>query len=339
MTACGANPQREDSFVAAAIWGSPTRSNEAVATQAEPEPTFNPMASPALARSKPLFGQEMKVVKFNWPWTSKRKVPNARRGFDVNFPPFEQYVFTAHARQNAIDLVPGWNVDIARIANAAAAPAGAYDDSRIRWAIEQFGDLADQRVLEIGPMEANHTYLLERAGAKVHSVEANKLGFLKCLIAKEILGLRATFSLAEANDWLRQSTEKYDFIVACGILYHMRDPVAFLELLAGRSSSIFLWTHVVSDDECASATSNRHPYFSVEQRHGLNIRLFARSYLLSPQAPEFCGGVYDQPRWMMKEDLLALLAALGFDDVRVSHEEAHHANGPAMAIYAQKARE
>ena len=53
--------------------------------------------------------------------------------------------------------------------------------------------------MKIGPMEAAHTWRLEGAGARVEAVEANRMAFLKCLVARELLDLEAKFFLAEIN--------------------------------------------------------------------------------------------------------------------------------------------
>jgi hypothetical protein len=257
----------------------------------------------------------------------------------VNLIELAQYVRSADERQNAVDLVPGWNCAFPAEAGVNAGRGVLFDDARISWAIEQFGDIHERSVLEIGPMEANHTFMLEKAGAVVHAVEANKLAFLKCLIAKEILGLRAKFSLAEANEWLRKSTTNYDLIVACGVLYHMHDPVTFLELLTRRSSAIFIWTHVVSLKEMKFALTSDKPHFVVEQRHGLTIRLFPRFYQNAPADPAFCGGVFDKPHWMLTEDILLVLGAAGFNEINLWEEGRDHPNGPAISLFARKKRE
>lgn len=279
------------------------------------------------------------MVKFRWPLSSRTETPRPRSGVELDLTELAQYVRSADDRQNAVDLIPGWNCALPPEAGANTGSGALYDDARIHWAMEQFGDIRGRRVLELGPMEASHTYMLEKAGAVVHAVEANKLAFLKCLIAKELLDLRAKFSLAEANEWLRNSTVDYDLVVACGVLYHMRDPMTFLELVARRTTAIFLWTHFVDEDELKSAMIGDKPYFSVEQRNGLAIRLFSRSYINAQADPAFCGGVFDMPRWMLKEDILSALAAFGFDDVVIRPDNgAGHSNGPAMSIFARKTR-
>lgn len=265
---------------------------------------------------------------------SKRK--QTPSGVGLDFVSFKQYVSSGDYRRNAIDLIPGWNHSLPPDPGAEGGGERFWCDDRVAWAIEQHGGVSGAHVLEIGPMEATHTCQLERAGARVDAVEANRLAFLKCLVAKEILDLKAKFFLAEVNDWMRQSTQLYDLVVACGVLYHMRDPLALLELCARKAPALFLWTHYVADSERERAAQAQSPYYSTDRRLGFDVRLFERSYLGAEQADKFCGGVFDNPRWMFRDDLPEALAALGYDDIRIGHEDLTHRNGPAFCIYARR---
>jgi len=277
------------------------------------------------------------LLRLTWPpGRPKTAGVRARAGVKVDLVEFDQYVLSGDEKRNAVELVPGWNHRLPPEAGVEIGSGSLYDDFRVTWAIEQFGGVSGRSVLEIGPMEASHTYMLERAGACVHAVEANKLAFLKCLVAKEILGLKARFSLAEINEWLRASSATYDLIFACGVLYHMRDPVTLLELLAQRTCAIFLWTHFATEEEIRLAEAARAPHLRREKRLGQTIRLVRRPYHGSAERPGFCGGVFDEPSWMPKQDLLDVLMALGFDDVRIAFEQLDHPYGPALSVFARK---
>ena len=58
--------------------------------------------------------------------------------------------------------------------------------------------------LELGPLEAGHSYILDRAGAlEVLAIEANRRAFLKCLVVKEMIGLPSVrFVLGDFNEFL-----------------------------------------------------------------------------------------------------------------------------------------
>ena len=227
------------------------------------------------------------MLRFEWPCLARRSsAPRRAPGVKVNLAEFDQYVRSADEVQNAVDLVPGWNNPLPPDAGAkAGGGCGLFTDPRVVWAIEQFGDIRGAKVMEIGPMEASHTYMLEQAGAQVRAVEANKLAYIKCLIVKEMLGLKARFSLAEINEWLRATTGDYDLVFACGVLYHMRDPVTLLELLAQRTSAIYLWTHYATEKEVQLAEANEYPYLVRERRLGLDLREIGPCLLRSREKP------------------------------------------------------
>jgi len=47
-----------------------------------------------------------------------------------------------------------------------------------------------KKVLELGPLEGAHTYMLEKAGGDVLSIEGNHGAYIRCLIVKNFYGLK-----------------------------------------------------------------------------------------------------------------------------------------------------
>ena len=258
------------------------------------------------------------------------------------------YEFSAPSYQNAIDLVPGWNHAFAPELGLNAGPAYMYEDPRIHWAAQQFGSLEGKRVLELGPLEASHTSLLERLGARrIDAIEANKLAYLRCLIAKEILGLRR--SRFHLGDFLRslQAPTRYDMIVACGVLYHMADPLLLLERMAARTNALYLWTHYFDEAEMPLSDPRRGAFRSPEPPHteysektqfnGVDMTLHLRSYFRAWQNSKYCGGPVDRHFWLEKDQLIAALRALGFTELAFADVAPDHPNGPAISIFARRA--
>src|SRR5580704_19164484 len=111
---------------------------------------------------------------------------------------FDRYVSSEPCLQNAVDAVAGWNTMFPPQYEVKAGSLACYNDARIAWAMECFGSLEGRHVLELGPLEGGHTSMLDAAGARVDAIEANQLAFIRCLIAKEILGLtRVKFWLGD----------------------------------------------------------------------------------------------------------------------------------------------
>ena len=79
----------------------------------------------------------------------------------------ERYVAGIPRDQNAIDLFAGeWSSRFpADHPDLTGGLAGLYEDDRVLWAVQQLGGLKDRRVLELGPLEAGHSYMAEQLGA------------------------------------------------------------------------------------------------------------------------------------------------------------------------------
>jgi hypothetical protein len=253
----------------------------------------------------------------------------------------DEYIVGMPSAQNAVDALPGWNAALPDYVGATAGPGVFYNDPRILWSLEQFGSIEGCKVLELGPLEASHTYILERNGAAlIHAIEANKLSFLRCLVVKELLDLqRAKFFLGDFTKWLEHTPERYDLIIASGVLYHMESPVRLLELLAASCDAFYLWTHYASEEAMPPGDPRRSVFVGpveIQECHGVQVRLYKRSYHGAWQDKAFCGGMHDLHRWMEKEDILTIIRALGFADIRIAHDEPAHQNGPSLSIFARR---
>lgn len=255
----------------------------------------------------------------------------------------DEYVDALPSAQHAIDLVPGWNHSLPPETGIVAGASPFYGDPRIVWGMAQFGSLEGKQVLELGPLEASHTYMLHEAGAaRVLAIEANKLAFMRCLIVKEILRLsRAEFLLGDCQKWLAQTAETYDLIVACGVLYHMNEPVKLIENMCAHSDAVLIWTHYFDEQDLPPEDLRRAPFSGelvTQHVRGLDVRLHERRYFGAWRDKKFCGGTHDVHYWMEKKDILDLLRVLGFDDIRLTHEQPDHPYGPAFTLFARRSQ-
>lgn len=253
----------------------------------------------------------------------------------------DEYVAGMPNPQNAIDILPGWCHALPPQVKVKAGPGSFYSDGRITWAIQQYGPLKGRKILELGPLEGSHTYMLEKQEPDfIHAIEANKTAFLRCLVVKELLDLkRARFFLGDCVAWLQETKQDYDFIIASGVLYHMGDPLRLLELIATKSDAFFLWTHYFDDSVMPLGDPRRKAFLETsktEMFHGVPVRLHQRSYFSAWQSKAFCGGTHDLHYWIDKNDILAAIRALGFEDVRIAHDNPAHENGPSFSIFAKR---
>ncbi|UCI10438.1 hypothetical protein [Mesorhizobium sp. B1-1-8] len=72
---------------------------------------------------------------------------------------------------------------VCAVPGAGVGTVPLFQDARVQWAIEKAGGVAGKRILELGPLEGAHTYMLSQAGAtSVLGLEANTRCFLKTLL-------------------------------------------------------------------------------------------------------------------------------------------------------------
>ena len=253
----------------------------------------------------------------------------------------DHYVIKPPSAQNAIDSVPGWTSAMPPETGLRAGAATLFADARIAWLLQDCVQIAGKSVLELGPLEGLHTYMLARAGAaKIDAIEANALAFVRCLITKEVLKIeRANFFLGDFLAGLDATSERYDLVVASGVLYHSQDPVRLLELIAAKADTLYLWTHYFDETAMPKDDLRRLPFSEtskVREACGVTVRLYERSYQKAWRDPSFCGGMHNMHYWMERTDLLNLLTALGFGRLSIQHEEPDHQNGPSFSIFAER---
>jgi hypothetical protein len=243
---------------------------------------------------------------------------------------FDGYEDRLPTNQNAVDILPGWNMSFPTSFNVQAGTLPLFADDRIHWAIERFGEISGRRVLELGPLNAGHTVMLDQAGAKIEAIEANKKAYLMCLITKEIFGLsNAKFYLGDFVKWLEQIDTSYDLIVASGVLYHMLDPLRLLRAIAMRTEALYLWTLCVTNDTLTPS--------KVVSINEVPIRLYLQSYENIESNDDFCGGMENEHYLMHRDDILAALKALGFSSLTLAHENPDHLRGgPTFSVFARK---
>jgi hypothetical protein len=123
-------------------------------------------------------------------------------------------------------------------------------------------------------------------------------------------------------EYLRTDSMRFDICIASGVLYHMRSPVELIHLLARRSDRLFLWTHYYDPAPIS--------------RNGPVAERFRGECAV--QWNGFCGGSESHSYWMSREEILACLRWLGFEDVRIAFEEPEFAHGPCFALAALRHR-
>jgi SAM-dependent methyltransferase len=257
-------------------------------------------------------------------------------------PILDQYVRSAPSEANAVNVFKGewWSALPGRLAGVPAGNLPLFDDKRMHWAIQTLGGVAGRSVLELGPMEAGHTWMLEQAGAaSIVAIEANSRCFLKCLIVKEVVGLhKARFLHGDFEEYLRGPAERFDAVIASGVLYHMRNPVELLQNIARVTDRVFIWSHYYAAEPIEAIPHMRHRFGThTEGEHGgFRHTLHRYQYGDFLDTNRFSGGTEDFSNWLSREDLLAALRHVGFTDIVIGEEEVVHTNGPCMSLVARR---
>lgn len=295
-----------------------------------------------MAGFKAAQGNELKAYSM-LNWLGKLRQPN-RAGGSLRETVFDQYELRRPGYQNAIDALPGWSSAFPDHLNLRAGNHPLFADTRIAWALEQFGAIEGKTILEVGPLEGMHTYMLNaQRPLRVDAVEANRLCFLRCLVSREILNIdRARFLLGDIQEWLDEGDEVYDLAIASGVLYHMADPAGFLKNISAKARALYIWTHYFDEGAMPDGDVRRAPFsgrVEIKTVDGTNVRYYERSYNQANSHPSFCGGMKDRHFWLHREDILLLLNKLGYDEVLIQTDEPNHSGGPCFSLLARRRQE
>ena len=235
--------------------------------------------------------------------------------------------------QNEIDIFAGhWASDLSDIVPGVVSGLTKHFsvDQRPVFAMKALaGDMSERelRVLELGPLEGGHAYQFEKMGvAEIIGIESNVEAFLKCLIVKNLIGLqKARFLLGDFVEFLKQDTNRYDFIFCCGVLYHMQDPLQLIELMAARTDRIFVWTHYFTEKSrpglLATAVDRGDEYYTY---HHLTYKNQAFG--------TFWGGNKPTASFLSREDILRAFRQHGFANFELHEEDLRHPGGPCFSI-------
>lgn len=243
---------------------------------------------------------------------------------------------------NALDLFAGqWSSKLpGELGVLGPGPVPLFEDNRIEWLVTQLGGVEGLDVLELGPLEAGHSYMLEQAGARhITAIEANSRAFLRCLLVKEIVGLsRTSFLYGDFVPWLKANDRHFDLTLASGVLYHMVDPAGFLANMARTSDRVFIWTQYY-DADIIGATPRlaaKFPSHEAATIDGVSYTKHRYEYEAALSLEGFCGGNQPHSTWLGRADILALLAHFGLSEISIAFEEPDHPNGPAFSLLAQR---
>jgi hypothetical protein len=255
----------------------------------------------------------------------------------------DAYVLKKPTNQNIIDIFEGeWSSQLPNNLDLVTYPGKAilFEDDRVVWAEKIFGDFSNLRILELGPLEGGHSYMLQKSNAnKVISIEANTRSFLKCLCIKEIFKLdRVEFKLGDFMSFLKKDNLKFDLVFASGVLYHMAEPIKLLELISKVSEKVFIWTHYYDKDIVHRTEHLGHKFSPVGSINykGVSYDYSTQAYKDALNWRGFCGGPQLVSKWLTRDSIIKALKQFGFVNIQINFDDIDHPNGPAFAVCAIK---
>ncbi len=252
------------------------------------------------------------------------------------------YARKAPSPQQTVDLFAGkWASKLPE--PFAGVESGAnllFQDPKVAWAKAKLAELGvtlkGSSIVELGPLEGAHTYLLAKEGAaSVTAVEAHGEAYLKCLVVKELLGIeRVNFLFGDAVEFLKGIHHTYDIGFAAGFLYHMENPVELIELLCRRCRAVYLWTVFRDEDFSArnpGVLAGSGPVTTREYM-GFPHTLYRHTYGEGLDYGKFWGGPADHSNWMGRDDILGAFRHFGFG--RQLWEVSANPNGAVLSLVA-----
>jgi hypothetical protein len=239
--------------------------------------------------------------------------------------------------QNALNLFG--NTWVARMPEGSGLAAGALAPlagARVEWAANIIGGLAGKMVLELGPFDGHNTYTFERLGTSaVVSIENNVSNFLKCLVIKNIFGLRTTFLLGDYFQFMEVAPSRFDICWMSDVLYHTTDPIRLMRIASHMSDTLFIGTHYYDHLAINSDTERKAPFLPNLNK---TVEFADRRIVHHCRSSHGDGSGLSNPDeysfWLLKDDIIHVLNSLGYSRIVVGHDEPDHIHGPSCSIVA-----
>jgi hypothetical protein len=238
--------------------------------------------------------------------------------------------------RNAFDIFKGqWCSDVPMY---GGGPAQLFFDGRIRQFDESIGGFAGKKVLELGPLEAGHTYAMSLLGAsEILAVEANQDAFLRCLVVKEAFDLKARFICGDFEKYMRDAPPRVDVVLASGVLYHMKEPLQLIEAICATADQACFWTHYYDRDIIAANPALRPKFGEPETLsfRGRDVVAARQSYLTDLERLDFAGGMEPHSYWVTLDGLAGTFEVLGFEMTVLDRQDAHP-HGPGVTFTVRR---
>ena len=208
--------------------------------------------------------------------------------------------------------------------SAKRATPQVIPDKRIVW-LDELIDLSDKRVLEVGCFEGHHTVALCQRAKSVTAIDSRVENVVKTMVRLGFANVSAQVLVCDVEDLAPDASAylKCDVIHHVGVLYHLRDPVShLLQLHDVGARHVMLDTHYAESDHA-------------DREYESNGRVIRYKQHGESGYQDVFSGMYDHAKWLLMDDLLALLAEAGFAQIQAVETRTER-NGPRALILARR---
>lgn len=177
-----------------------------------------------------------------------------------------------------------------------------------------------EHVLELGSLEGGHSVELAK-DYKVTAIEGREENIIKAKFIADLYKVkksRLKFIQLNLDDSSLVEFWKCDVVFCVGILYHLKDPKQFLSKLKKITDNIFIWTHVVHENEAKDV------------ENGYNGVRISESNVHSTD------GMTDSTFWFTKDSLIQCLKDVGFNEPKILWDHPDHPIKPAITLCCKK---
>jgi hypothetical protein len=125
--------------------------------------------------------------------------------------------------------------------------------------------------------------------------------------------------------------------IASGVLYHLKNPVELIALLAQKCQALFLWTQYYDAQICRTFPFKSKflaPYTSEVQ--GFKHTLYPFKYGASRFWSTFIGGPARTSCWLSRQEILDGLHYFGFHQIQIHFDDLNSTHGPCFSLVAKK---
>jgi hypothetical protein len=190
------------------------------------------------------------------------------------------------------------------------------------------GGLEGLEIADLGCLEGGFTWSLAQQGANVLGIEVRQQNFDKLqLIQEHFEELTLKFIKDDVKNFNYQAYGIFDVVLALGILYHLDNPVQWLNQISHTVKDILILdSHYAPDNDADLALLRPALQLGELQRFETNGKLFeGRWYIefpedLDPEGQLWASYSNHKSFWLTKESMIMALRQAGFKLVYEQHD-------------------